>query len=229
MINIAIDGPAGSGKTTLAKMLSEKLNCYYLNTGAMYRALGMFCYLQGKDCKNKKDALWICDNADIQINFINSIQHTFINGEDYNKHISNYYASKYASEISKHDCVREKCVKIQREFADKNNVVIEGRDIGSVVLPNANFKFYFDISAEIRAERRLNQYKQNGTDLTGITFEKILQDIKQRDYEDSTRENSPLIKMPDSIVVDCSLTINKIMNFMLNIIYKKFPELKQSR
>lgn len=227
MISIAIDGPAGSGKTTMAKMLSKKLDFCYLNTGAMYRALGMFCYFNNKDCTNPIDAEWVCKNANLELKFINSEQHTIINGEDYNKHLTEYIASKNASDISKHVSVREKCVKIQRDFSLNNNVVVEGRDIGSVVLPNADFKFFFELAPEIRAERRLKQFIENGTDLTGVTYETILADIKQRDLQDSTRSNSPLKKMPDSITVDCSVEMGEEVDFMLNIIYKKFPELKR--
>lgn len=226
MINIAIDGPAGSGKTTIAKLLSDKLNFYYLNTGAMYRALGMFAYLNNKDCLVDSDVNWVCENAEIEIVFIDKIQHTIVNGEDYNKYIGEYIASKHSSDISKHNCIRTKCVEIQRDFALKNNVVIEGRDIGSVVLPNADFKFFFELAPEIRAERRLKQYQENGTNLENIDYNKILEDIKHRDYQDSMRANSPLKKMPDSIVIDCNMSIEEEINFMLNIVYKKFPELK---
>ena len=103
---------------------------------------------------------------------------------------------------------------------------MEGRDIGSVVLPDADFKFFFLLSPEIRAERRMKQFKENGVDLSTISYEKILEDIKARDYQDSHRENSPLKQMPDSIVVDCSKTIEEELDFMLDMIYKKFPNLK---
>ena len=174
MINIAIDGPAGSGKTTIAKLISDKLGFCYLNTGAMYRALGMFCYHNNKNSESETDALWVCKNTKLELEFKDQVQHTIINGKDYNEYIGEYVASKYSSEISKHNCIREKCVEIQRDFASKNNVVIEGRDIGSVVLPNADFKFFFDVAPEVRAQRRLKQYMENGADLTNITYQTIL-------------------------------------------------------
>ena len=228
MINIAIDGTAGSGKTTIAQILAKKLGFHYLNTGAMYRALGMFCYNNNKDCTNEKDAEWVCANANMLIEFDkNGIQHTIINGHDYNEEIKEYIASKNASDISKHMCIRNLCVAIQQKFALNHNVVIEGRDIGSVVLKNAEFKFFFELAPEIRAKRRLKQYIENGTVLTNITYETILEDIKKRDFQDTTRKNSPLMKMPDSIVVDCNKTIDEEVDFITKIIYLKYPHLKK--
>lgn len=206
-MQIAIDGPAGSGKSTVAKKIAEKLNIIYIDTGAMYRAITL--KLKDIDKKFYEEA---CNNTNIE--FINN--KIFLDGKDVSSQIRSEEISKLTSDISKIDFVRKKLVSIQKEIADKNSVVMEGRDITTVVLPDADYKFYLNASSEIRAKRRTLQLKEKG--LNG-DYEEILRDIKKRDNNDIKRENSPLKVADDAIVIDSSnLTaeesIEKILSYI---------------
>lgn len=206
-MQIAIDGPAGSGKSTVAKKIAEKLNIIYIDTGAMYRAITL--KLKDIDKKFYEEA---CNNTNIE--FINN--KIFLDGKDVSSQIRSEEISKLTSDISKIDFVRKKLVSIQKEIADKNSVVMEGRDITTVVLPDADYKFYLNASPEIRAKRRTLQLKEKG--LNG-DYEEILRDIKKRDNNDIKRENSPLKVADDAIVIDSSnLTaeesIEKILSYI---------------
>lgn len=206
-MQIAIDGPAGSGKSTVAKKIAEKLNIIYIDTGAMYRAITL--KLKDIDKKFYEEA---CNNTNIE--FINN--KIFLDGKDVSSQIRSEEISKLTSDISKIDFVRKKLVSIQKEIADKNSVVMEGRDITTVVLPDADYKFYLNASPEIRAKRRTLQLKEKG--LNG-DYEEILRDIKKRDNNDIKRKNSPLKVADDAIVIDSSnLTaeesIEKILSYI---------------
>lgn len=206
-MQIAIDGPAGSGKSTVAKKIAEKLNIIYIDTGAMYRAITL--KLKDIDKKFYEEA---CNNTNIE--FINN--KIFLDGKDVSSQIRSEEISKLTSDISKIDFVRKKLVSIQKEIADKNSVVMEGRDITTVVLPDADYKFYLNASPEIRAKRRTLQLKEKGLN---ADYDEILRDIKKRDNNDIKRENSPLKVADDAIVIDSSnLTaeesIEKILSYI---------------
>ena len=206
-MQIAIDGPAGSGKSTVAKKIAEKLNIIYIDTGAMYRAITL--KLKDIDKKFYEEA---CNNTNIE--FINN--KIFLDGKDVSSQIRSEEISKLTSDISKIDFVRKKLVSIQKEIADKNSVVMEGRDITTVVLPDADYKFYLNASPEIRAKRRTLQLKEKG--LNG-DYEEILRDIKKRDNNDIKRENSPLKVADDAIVIDSSnLTADESIEKILSYI-----------
>lgn len=206
-MQIAIDGPAGSGKSTVAKKIAEKLNIIYIDTGAMYRAMTL--KLKDIDKKFYEEA---CNNTNIE--FINN--KIFLDGKDVSSQIRSEEISKLTSDISKIDFVRKKLVSIQKEIADKNSVVMEGRDITTVVLPDADYKFYLNASPEIRAKRRTLQLKEKGLN---ADYKEIIRDIKKRDNNDIKRENSPLKVADDAIVIDSSnLTaeesIEKILSYI---------------
>lgn len=206
-MQIAIDGPAGSGKSTVAKKIAEKLNIIYIDTGAMYRAMTL--KLKDIDKKFYEEA---CNNTNIE--FINN--KIFLDGKDVSSQIRSEEISKLTSDISKIDFVRKKLVSIQKEIAAKNSVVMEGRDITTVVLPDADYKFYLNASPEIRAKRRTLQLKEKGLN---ADYKEIIRDIKKRDNNDIKRENSPLKVADDAIVIDSSnLTaeesIEKILSYI---------------
>lgn len=206
-MQIAIDGPAGSGKSTVAKKIAEKLNIIYIDTGAMYRAITL--KLKDIDKKYYQEA---CNNTNIE--FINN--KIFLDGKDVSSQIRSEEISKLTSDISTIDFVRKKLVSIQKEIADKNSVVMEGRDITTVVLPDADYKFYLNASPEIRAKRRTLQLKEKGLN---ADYEEIIRGIKKRDNNDIKRENSPLKVADDAIVIDSSnLTaeesIEKILSYI---------------
>lgn len=212
MLVIAIDGPAGSGKSTVAKLISKKYNIPYLDTGAMYRALGYFLNTEKIDVNDAKTVIKKLDDIQMQIQFDNETQHVIVNGIDTTPFIRNYEVSKLASDVSKHKDVRIKLVSIQREFAENNSVVLDGRDIGTYVLPNAKFKFYLTASPEERAKRRCKEMKEKGLD---IEYNAVLADINQRDYNDSHRAFAPLKKADDAIEIDTTgYSINEVLGLI---------------
>ena len=212
MLVIAIDGPAGSGKSTVAKLISKKYNIPYLDTGAMYRALGYFLNTEKIDVNDEKTVIKKLDDIQMQIQFDNETQHVIVNGIDTTPFIRNYEVSKLASDVSKHKDVRIKLVSIQREFAENNSVVLDGRDIGTYVLPNAKFKFYLTATPEERAKRRCKEMKDKGID---IEYNAVLADINQRDYNDSHRAVAPLKKADDAIEIDTTgYSINEVLDLI---------------
>ena len=198
---IAIDGPAGSGKSTIAKILANKLEIAYISTGSMYRALALKCIKNHLEPTDGNVALKIAQSTSINVEYKNGEQLVFLDGEDVTTKLYTDKVSDYASKISVHKVIREKMVEIQRNIADKQSVVMDGRDIGSVVLPNANFKFYLDANVEIRAQRRYDELVSKGVK---TTFEEVLSDMKERDIRDKSREISPLKICDDAIMIDCS-------------------------
>ncbi|MBR7160098.1 MAG: (d)CMP kinase [Clostridia bacterium] len=212
-MNIAIDGPAGAGKSTVAKRIASTLGITYLDTGAMYRAVALYMLNNDISVLNADAVAKNMANVSIDIRYIDEVQHVFLNGEDVSTQIRQHHVSQAASDVSKHFVVREKMVQLQQSIASNINVIMDGRDIGSVVLPNAEHKFYLTASAEVRAQRRYDELVEKGQN---VDYDELLEDIKKRDYNDTHRENSPLIVSQGAIVVDSSdMNVDEVVEFIL--------------
>lgn len=201
MKQIAIDGPAGAGKSSIAKRLSEELGFVYIDTGAMYRTAALFCLRSGADLQDEKQVTELAGKAEIDIRYQDGVQHMYLGDEDVSTAIRTEEVSKGASAVSGYPGVREKLVGMQQEMAERYDVVMDGRDIGTKVLPNASLKIFLTASVEVRAERRFKEYTEKGIP---CDFEVIKADIAQRDHADMTREHSPLKKAEDAIEIDTS-------------------------
>lgn len=199
MLNIAIDGPAGAGKSTVAKTIAEKLGIVYLDTGAMYRAVGYYMVSRGIDCADESAVVPLLDGIKMDIAYENGVQKVFICGEDVTPYIREHNISMAASTVSKIPAVRMKLVELQRDIASRIPCVLDGRDIGSYVLPNARFKFFMTAEVEERAKRRHLELTQKGIH---ISLQEVLADIKARDYQDSNRAFAPLKATDDAIIID---------------------------
>lgn len=214
-LNIAIDGPAGAGKSTIAKMVSKKLNCIYVDTGAMYRAVALFFIKNGIASDDEKRIAKEIENIHVDIQFEVGEQRVLLNGKDVTEEIRAERGGKWASEISKYTVVREYLVKMQREVAAKQDVVMDGRDIGTVVLPQANVKIYLTASSKIRAMRRYNELTQKGV---FCDIHDIEQGIMERDAQDMNREISPLRQAKDAILIDSSnMTIDEVVEKIVSL------------
>ncbi len=214
MINIALDGPAGSGKSTVAKILSKELDILYLDTGAMYRACGLKCLKEGISVKDETAVSAFIDDIDLKIEYKNGSQVTILDGEDVSTDIRKPEVSMLASDVSALKCVRLKMVDMQRKIASSLDCVLDGRDIGSFVLPNAKYKYFVTADSIIRAERRHKELIERGTP---VDFNKLHEEIKQRDYNDSHRDFAPLKQADDAIVVDTSyMSVKEVVDFILN-------------
>lgn len=196
---IAIDGPAGAGKSTIAKLLAEKLNILYLDTGAMYRAFALQVLESGLDPEVKADVEKVIDQTEISIKHDNGLQRVFLNNRDVTDEIRSERVSKAASAVAVIPEVRRKLVELQRKIAATNDLVMDGRDIGTYVLPDANLKIFLTASAEERARRRWSELKSKGLD---VDYGSVLSDILKRDHNDSHREFAPLKKADDAILID---------------------------
>ncbi len=201
-ISIAIDGPAGAGKSTIAKRLAAELGFYYVDTGAIYRTVAYFMDLLGISPKDVDGVERYIDELNIDIYYDETgLQHMLMNNIDVTDDIRTPDISQKASLISAHSVVREMLLDMQRDVARENNVVMDGRDIGTVVLPKADVKIFLTASAEVRAQRRYEELKAKGSK---DSYEKVLKDLQQRDYQDTHREIAPLKMARDSIKVDTS-------------------------
>jgi cytidylate kinase len=201
-ISIAIDGPAGAGKSTIAKRLAKELGYYYVDTGAIYRTVAYFMDLLGIAPKDIDGVSRYIDELTIDIEYDEEgQQHMIMNGMDVTGDIRTPDISQKASLISAHAVVRDMLLDMQRDVAKKHNVIMDGRDIGTVVLPRANVKVFLTASAEVRAQRRHLELQAKGSK---DTYEKVLADIKQRDHQDSTRPIAPLKQAHDAVLVDSS-------------------------
>ena len=216
IIKIALDGPSGSGKSTIAKALSEKLKILYLDTGAMYRAVALKAIKCGVDPFDEEGVKTFIDDIDLKIKYENGSQRTFLDGEDVSGKIREPHVSMAASNISSLKCVRLKMVEMQRKIASEISCVLDGRDIGSYVLPNADYKFFITASADVRAKRRFDELSAKGHK---VDFEELKKEIIQRDYNDSNREFSPLVKSKDCIEIDTSsMTIEQVLGAVMSYI-----------
>ena len=215
MINIAIDGPSGAGKSTVAKMISRKLNILYLDTGAMYRAVGLKALRNNVDISSETEVKTMLDDTNVEIRYENGVQKIFLDKENVDGFIREHAVSKAASDISAIPCVRLKMVELQREIAFKNDCVLDGRDIGSFVLPNAFPKVFLTASPQERAKRRQLQFAEKGEN---ISFEKILADIRERDANDENRAFAPLVKARDAVLIDSSdLTAEQVCEKIIGL------------
>lgn len=201
MISIALDGPAGAGKSTLAKAAAKELGFIYVDTGALYRAVGLKFSKAGFDTELNCDIEAILKTTDVDIKFIDGIQHVMLDGEDVSDLIRTPEASMMASAVSAKPPVRAFLLEMQRKLARENNVLMDGRDIGTVVLPNATVKVFVTASVEERAQRRYKELKEKGMD---VNYQDIYDDIVKRDYNDSHREIAPLKPAEDSVMFDTS-------------------------
>ena len=203
IINIAIDGPAGAGKSTIAKRIAEIMHLTYVDTGAMYRALGLKAVRNGIDPGDAEAVAPMLTDTTVTFIKINGEQHVVLDGEDVNEFIRTEEISHAASVISTLPEVRQKLVDLQREIARSTDTVMDGRDIGTVVLPNTPYKFYVTASAEVRAKRRFIEYQKKGI-LGDMTYEDVLNEVKTRDERDMNREFSPLRPAENAVIIDTS-------------------------
>ncbi len=200
-VSVAIDGPVGAGKSTIARAAAAALGYVYVDTGAMYRSVGLYCRRKNTDMGSPVDIAAQLGEISLGIRIIDGVQHIFLNGEDVSEEIRFPEISMAASAVSAVPEVRDALLGMQREFAEKNNVIMDGRDIGTVVLPNARVKIFLTASPEIRAKRRFDELKAKGRE---VTFEEVLDDLNKRDYNDSHRAAAPLRAAEDAVVADTS-------------------------
>ena len=219
-ISIAIDGPAGAGKSTIAKRLAKELGYYYVDTGAIYRTVAYFMDLLGIAPKDVDGVSRYIDELTVEIEYDEEgQQHMIMNGMDVSGDIRTPDISQKASLISAHAVVRDMLLDMQRDVAKKHNVIMDGRDIGTVVLPRANVKIFLTASAEVRAQRRHLELQAKGSK---DSYEKVLADIQLRDHQDSTREIAPLKQAKDAILVDTSsMDIQAVVEHIRNIVAEK--------
>lgn len=219
-ISVAIDGPAGAGKSTIARRLAAELGYRYVDTGAIYRTVAYFMDLWGVSPKDVDGVNRYIDELTVEIEYDeDGLQHMMMNGMDVTKDIRTPDISQKASLISAHACVRDMLLDMQRELAERNNVVMDGRDIGTVVLPHATVKIFLTASPEVRAKRRCDELSAKGQK---VDYNKVLKDIQQRDYQDTHREIAPLKMSRDSIKVDTSdMTIEEVLEKLKDIVAQK--------
>ena len=216
MINIAIDGPAGAGKSSIAKAVAKKLGFIYVDTGALYRAIGVNALKHDISTTDSEKVVALLPSTEVELKYIDGTQCVFLNGEDVSETIRLPEASMAASNVSAIPEVRTFLLDLQRDMAKKNNVIMDGRDIGTVILPCADYKFFLTATAEVRADRRFKELKEKGIE---VDYKQLLDEIIQRDYNDSHRATAPLKQAEDAILVDSSeMTLDESINAILSYI-----------
>lgn len=216
--NIAIDGPSSAGKSTIAKKVAARLGTTYLDTGAMYRALTLSALRKGADLESETAILAVLDESEIHLTQVEGHQTVFLNDEDVTETIRSTDVTKNVSVVSSHEKVRAEMVRRQQRFAEKGGIVMDGRDIGTVVLPNADLKIYLVASAE---ERALRRYRESIAKGMTVSLEQLTADMKARDHYDMNREASPLRKADDAVELDTThLSIDAVVETVLNLIKK---------
>ena len=216
--NIAIDGPAGAGKSSIAKTVAKRLDCIYIDTGAMYRSVGVYALQKGIDLKSNKEIAAFLDSFEMNIELEEDGQHIYINGSDMNPYIRTPEASMAASAVALIPEVRMKLVDIQRKIGQRNKVIMDGRDIGTYVLPDANVKIFLTASVEERAMRRYKELSEKGD---GCTIDEVITDMIARDKQDTERDFAPLKQADDSVLVDTTgLTFDESVNKVIEVIEK---------
>lgn len=222
MINIAVDGPAGAGKSTVSRGVAEKLGYIYVDTGALYRTVALAMLRGQVDTDNLSEVQAQLKNITVEIKYVGKEQRVFLNGEDVSDLIRTNEISMLASKVSAYSPVREFLLFLQRDLAEKNNVIMDGRDIGTVVLPNATVKIFLTADAEERAQRRYKELIERGQE---ANYDEILADVNRRDYNDSHREIAPLRQADDAHLLNTSgYTLEQSVDLMCNIIKQNCEE-----
>lgn len=201
MISVAIDGPSGAGKSTLAKRLAKELGYLYVDTGAMYRAIGLYALRQGVDPKDEAAVTALLPRIQIELRYVDGAQRVLLCGEDVSEAIRAENVGMATSAVSAHPPVRAFLLELQRGMARTHDILMDGRDIGTVILPGATVKIFLTASAEARADRRFKELQDKGVD---TDYETVLEDIRRRDYQDSHRATAPLRQAEDAVLVDTS-------------------------
>ena len=215
-LNIAIDGPSGSGKSTTAKAIAQELDIIYLDTGAMFRALGLKAKLSNVNVNDVEAVVAMLANTTVDVKYVNSKMELYLDGAEVSNEIRENSISKLASDISKIAEVREMLIVTQREIAKNNDVILDGRDIGTVVLKDAKYKYFLTADSDIRASRRVAELKEKGQI---VAFDVVLAEIKSRDYNDTNRPIAPLKQAEDAILIDStSHTLNEVVDIIIKSI-----------
>lgn len=218
-INIAIDGPAGAGKSTIAKKIARSFGYIYVDTGAMYRTLAIHFIRNNVSVNDAKKMSELCNLVNVEIKYENNDQQLYLNGENVTAYLRSEEVGNMASACATNPDVRKKLTVIQQEMAKTTDLVMDGRDIGTSVLPDATVKIFLTASVEVRAKRRYDELREKGIE---ADFKKIMEDIAARDYQDSHREHSPLRQAKDAVLVDSSyMSIEEVVNHINNIIGEK--------
>lgn len=219
MISVAIDGPAGAGKSTIARAAAERLGFIYVDTGALYRAVGLKFIRSGADISSDAETERLLAETAVEIRFLNGEQHVFLNGEDVSGLIRTPEASMTASAVSAKPAVRAFLLEMQRKAARESNVIMDGRDIATVVLPQADVKIFLTASVEARAERRWRELCEKGE---RVSLEEVCADIEKRDYNDAHRAAAPLRQAEDAVLADTSdLNLEQSIELVLKIITER--------
>ena len=216
-VSVAVDGPAGSGKSTITKMVAKSLGFNYVDTGAMYRALTYNFLSNGLDELEEEEIKELLSKTDFKVEYVDGVQYVYVNDVEVSDKIRTAEVSKFTSLFAKSPAVRDFLIDTQRNLAITNNIIMDGRDIASVVLPNADVKIFLTASVEERARRRVLDFERQG--IENVDFEKVKENIKARDWQDENRDIAPLIKVESATLIDTtSLTINEVVEKMTELV-----------
>ena len=216
-VSVAVDGPAGSGKSTITKLVAKSLGFNYVDTGAMYRALTYNFLSNGLDELEEEEIKELLSKTDFKVEYVDGVQYVYVNNEEVSDKIRTAEVSKFTSLFAKSPAVRDFLIDTQRNLANTNNIIMDGRDIASVVLPNADVKIFLTASVEERARRRMLDFERQG--IANVDFEKVKEDIKARDWQDENRDIAPLVKVDSAILLDTtSMTIDEVVVKMTELV-----------
>lgn len=216
-VSVAVDGPAGSGKSTITKMVAKSLGFNYVDTGAMYRALTYNFLANGLDELEEEKIKGLLSETEFKVKYVDGVQYVYVNDEEVSDKIRTAEVSKFTSLFAKSPAVRDFLIDTQRNLANTNNIIMDGRDIASVVLPNADVKIFLTASVEERARRRMLDFECQG--IANVDFEKVKEDIKARDWQDENRDIAPLVKVDSAILLDTtSMTIDEVVEKMTELV-----------
>ena len=216
-VSVAVDGPAGSGKSTITKMVAKSLGFNYVDTGAMYRALTYNFLSNGLNELEEEKIKGLLSETEFKVEYVDGVQYVYVNDEEVSDKIRTAEVSKFTSLFAKSPAVRDFLIDTQRNLANTNNIIMDGRDIASVVLPNADVKIFLTASVEERARRRMLDFERQG--IANVDFEKVKEDIKARDWQDENRDIAPLVKVDSATLLDTtSLAIDEVVEKMTELV-----------